>query len=75
MGLRAGDRLTLTNLAAGMLLASGNDAANAAALFLDGSQESFARRMNSRAEEIGMEDTPLCHALGAGCGGSLFHGL
>ena len=57
MGLQAGDRLTLTNLAAGMLLASGNDAANAAALFLDGSQESFARRMNSRAEEIGMEDT------------------
>ena len=57
MGLRAGDRLTLTNLAAGMLLASGNDAANAAALFLDGSQEGFARRMNSRAEEIGMENT------------------
>lgn len=57
MGLQAGDRLTLTNLAAGMLLASGNDAANGAALFLDGSQEGFARRMNSRAEEIGMEDT------------------
>ena len=57
MGLQAGDRLTLTNLAAGMLLASGNDAANAAALFLDGSQEGFARRMNSRAEELGMEDT------------------
>ena len=57
MGLQAGDRLTLTNLAAGMLLASGNDAANAAALFLDGSQEGFARRMNSRAEEIGMKDT------------------
>ena len=57
MGLRAGDRLTLTNLAAGMLLASGNDAAHAAALFLDGSQEGFARRMNSRAEEIGMKDT------------------
>ncbi len=57
MGLQAGDRLTLTNLAAGMLLASGNDAANGAALFLDGSQEGFARRMNSRAEEIGMKDT------------------
>ena len=57
MGLRAGDRLTLANLAAGMLLASGNDAAHGAALFLDGSQEGFARRMNSRAEEIGMKDT------------------
>lgn len=57
MGLQAGDEITLTNLAAGMLLASGNDAANAAALFLDGSQEEFARRMNARAEEIGMGDT------------------
>ena len=57
MGLKAGDRLTLSHLAAGMLLASGNDAANAAALYLDGSQEAFARRMNSRAKEIGMEDT------------------
>ncbi len=40
-----------------MLLASGNDAANAAALFLDGSQEAFAQRMNARAAEIGMEGT------------------
>ncbi len=57
MGLQAGDVITLRNLAAGMLLASGNDAANAAALFLDGSQEDFAERMNSRAQEIGMVDT------------------
>lgn len=57
MGLRPGDRLTLTNLAVGMLLASGNDAANAAALFLDGSLEAFAQRMNGRAAEIGMRDT------------------
>ena len=57
MGLRAGDQLTLSNLTAGMLLASGNDAANAAALFLDGSQEAFAQRMNARAAEIGMEGT------------------
>ncbi len=57
MGLRAGDEITLTNLAAGMLLASGNDAANAAALYLAGSQEEFADLMNRRAEEIGMENT------------------
>ncbi|MGI6255134.1 MAG: D-alanyl-D-alanine carboxypeptidase family protein, partial [Acutalibacter sp.] len=57
MGLREGDRITLTNLAAGMLLASGNDAANAAALYLDGSLEKFAQRMNSRAAELGMENT------------------
>ncbi len=57
MGLLSGDRITLKNLAAGMLMASGNDAANAVALFLDGSQEKFAERMNRRAEEIGMTGT------------------
>lgn len=57
MGLRAGDKITLTNLAAGMLLASGNDAANAAALYLDGSQEDFAVRMNERAAELGLQNT------------------
>ena len=43
MGLQEGDVITLTNLAAGMLLASGNDAANAVALYLDGSLEKFAQ--------------------------------
>lgn len=57
MGLQVGDCLSLTNLTAGMLLASGNDAANAAALYLAGSQEDFARMMNARAQEIGMTET------------------
>lgn len=57
MGLQAGDSISLTGLAAGMLLPSGNDAANAAALYLDGSLESFAARMNQRAAALGMEDT------------------
>lgn len=57
MGLRAGDRLCLSALAAGMLLASGNDAANAAALYIGGSQEGFAELMNARARELGLENT------------------
>ena len=57
MGLQAGDSISLTGLAAGMLLASGNDAANAAALYLDASLESFAARMNQRTAALGMEDT------------------
>ena len=57
MGLQAGDSISLTGLAAGMLLASGNDAANAAALYLDASLESFAARMNQRAAVLGLEDT------------------
>lgn len=57
MGLQAGNRLSLTNLTSGMLLASGNDAANAAALYLGGSHEDFAQLMNERAKEIGMTET------------------
>lgn len=57
MGLLPGDELRLSGLAAGMLLVSGNDAANAAALFLDGSFEGFAQRMNERAKKIGMAES------------------
>ena len=57
MGLKEGDSVTLRTLAAGMLLASGNDAANAAAVAIDGSLADFAERMNERAAEIGMTNT------------------
>ena len=54
MGLRVGDQASLGTLAIGMLLPSGNDAANAAAVRIAGSQEAFAQLMNERAAEIGM---------------------
>lgn len=57
MELMAGDKISLSGLAAGMLLASGNDAANAAAIYLAGSLEKFVEKMNQRAMEIGMENT------------------
>ena len=57
MGLRAGDRLSLHGLAAGMLSVSGNDAANAAAIAIDGSLSAFAERMNRRAAELGLTQT------------------
>ena len=57
MGLREGDSATLRTLAAGMLLASGNDAANAAAAAIDGNLRDFAARMNRRAADIGMANT------------------
>ena len=57
MGLAAGDQVTLRTLAWGMLLSSGNDAANAAAVRIDGSIEAFCERMNRRAAQLGMEDT------------------
>lgn len=57
MGLVEGDQVTLRTLAWGMLLASGNDAANAAAVRIAGSTPAFCDMMNEKAAELGMEDT------------------
>ena len=57
MGLTEGSEVTLRTLAAGMLLASGNDAANAAAVKIAGSIPDFAILMNQKAAELGLRDT------------------
>lgn len=64
MGLRTGDIVTKRALCAGMLLPSGNDAANAAAVAVAGSIPAFLERMNARAAEIGM--TRTCFASPSG---------
>lgn len=55
--LKAGDTLTLLDLVKGAMLASGNDAANAIAFTLGGDIDGFINQMNSRAKQIGMENT------------------
>jgi len=57
MGLREGDIVTKYALCCGMLLPSGNDAANAAAVRIAGSSEKFAELMNARAQELGLTKT------------------
>lgn len=57
MGLLAGDRVTLHDLLYGMMLASGNDAANVTAVTLGGSVDGFVKMMNKRAEEMGLKNT------------------
>ena len=57
MGLQKGDRVTLRTLCYGMLLSSGNDAANAAAVRVGGSIEGFCQLMNERASEMGLVNT------------------
>ncbi len=57
MGLQEGDTVTLRSLCYGMMLASGNDAANAAAVRCAGSIDAFVEQMNARAEGLGMKDT------------------
>lgn len=57
MGLLVGDKVSLDELLHGMLLQSGNDAANATAVYLGDSIESFVSNMNLRARKIGMNNT------------------
>ena len=57
MGLKKGDIVTKRALCYGMMLPSGNDAANASAVKVSGSIDSFVELMNKRAKEIGMNDT------------------
>ena len=57
MYLRPGQRLTIRDLLYGLMLASGNDAAEALACLTAGSAEAFAELMNRRAESMGCEHT------------------
>ena len=57
MGLLAGDKVTLHDLLYGMMLASGNDAANVTAYTLGGTIDGFVKMMNEKAVELGLENT------------------
>ncbi len=52
-GLKAGDQLTMEELLYGLLLESGNDAADAIAEHISGSSQSFAVLMNEEAAALG----------------------
>ena len=57
MGLKDGDSVSLKTLVKGMLLKSGNDAANAVANIVAGDIPSFIKMMNEKATSIGMYST------------------
>ncbi len=57
MGLRAGYKISARDLLYGLMLQSGNDAANVIAYFLSGGIPEFAALMNKKAEQIGMKNT------------------
>ncbi len=69
MGLRGGDTLSVRDLMAGLLLSSGNDAANTLALLSCGSLPSFAVQMNRKAEALGMSNTLFVTPSGLDEGG------
>ena len=57
MGLQVGDTVSYHDLLYGMMLASGNDAANTTAIALGGSVSKFVDIMNERAKTMGLKDT------------------
>lgn len=68
LGLRAGQPISVRDLLAGLLLESGNDAANALALTVADSYEAFATLMNERAHTLGMTDSTFVTPSGLDAG-------
>ena len=64
MGLRENDIVTRRALCYGMMLPSGNDAANAAAVSVGGSVGEFVKLMNLKAKQIGMTNTVFANPHG-----------
>ena len=63
-GILPGDKLTLEQLLYGLMMPSGNDAANAIAVHIAGSVEAFADMMNEEARRIGATGTHFVNANG-----------
>jgi len=64
IALTAGDKISVGNAMYATMLASANDAANALAEHVGGTQEEFADLMNKRAEEIGTQNSNFVNASG-----------
>ncbi|PGM58884.1 D-alanyl-D-alanine carboxypeptidase [Bacillus sp. AFS053548] len=62
--LKPGQKIKLEDLVYGLMLRSGNDAANAIAEAVGGSIESFVYMMNEKAKEIGMSNTYFSNPSG-----------
>lgn len=64
MGLVTGETLTVEELLYGLMLPSGNDAANALAIHIGGSIDEFVVLMNQRAQELGLTETAFTNPRG-----------
>ncbi len=64
IGLKAGDKINLLTLVKGMLLESGNDAANVTATLVAGDREKFTLLMNRKSKDLGMVNTSFKNPSG-----------
>lgn len=62
--LQAGEKMTVTEMLKGIAIASGNDATVAMAERIAGTEESFVKKMNARAKELGLKNTNFVTATG-----------
>ena len=71
MGLAAGDVVSVEELLWGLLVASGNDAAMALARKVGGDVDAFVDRMNSAAEQMGLNETQFANPHGLDADGHM----
>lgn len=69
--LEEGETQTAADMTKCIAIASANDAAVAMAEYIGGSEEGFVELMNSRAKELGMENTKFVNACGLDTDGHL----
>ena len=64
MGISAGEQYTVEELLYGLMLNSGNDAANVLALAVSGSEAEFVQLMNAKAAQLGLQHTQFTNPAG-----------
>lgn len=64
MNLQPAERVSVHDLLYGLLLASGNDAAETLAVAVAGSEDAFVARMNKTARKLGLEETSYRDPIG-----------
>ena len=69
--LKENEQMTVRDLLKAVCIVSGNDAAVALAEHLAGSEDAFVERMNTRAQELGMNDTHFVNCTGLPAAGHL----
>ena len=62
--LRKDEEISIKDLLYGLILASGNDSATALAIITAGSEEKFVDMMNSKAKELGLNNTNFTNPHG-----------
>jgi len=62
--LQVGEKISAWSLFQAMIMNSTNDAAVALAKHISGSEEKFAKMMNVKVRELGLEDTHFCNPSG-----------